>query len=77
MSTFEMTECDNPGCKNTAVPGKLDGWISIEMEISGYCEDTNDVQRQIVKHGKGVFILPDAADFCCVECFLEATGLKD
>lgn len=78
MSVFEMTKCDNPLCKNTAAPDKLDGWISIEMETSGYCEDTNDVQRQIVKHGKNatVYTLPDAADFCCLECFLKATGLK-
>jgi hypothetical protein len=82
MSLFEMIKCDNQGCGNTTHEHIMEGWIRLKREEHGEMFDGDlCVTYQITlvgESGKNMQIeLPESADYCCLDCFLKAMGLKE
>ena len=82
MSSFEMIKCDNQECKNTTHKHIMGGWIRLRREENGEIYDGRlTVVYNITLVGespdKNMQIeLPESADYCCIDCFLTALGLR-
>jgi hypothetical protein len=78
-----MIKCDNQDCKNYTSEDEMEGWIRLKREEHGEMFDGDlCVTYQITLVGeapdKNMQIeLPESADYCCLDCFLKAMGLKE
>jgi hypothetical protein len=78
-----MIKCDNQDCKSQAPEDKMNGWIRLERKEYGDIFDGDlTVTYEIAMIGKTpdktmCIELPNLADYCCLECFLKAMGLKE
>jgi CDP-diacylglycerol pyrophosphatase len=74
MSEISMIRCDNQGCKNQTTEDNKDGWIRLTSRLDGTIYDGDATCESSITQ-RSYYQIPNQVDFCCLKCFLNATGL--
>jgi hypothetical protein len=75
MSEITVIKCDNILCKNQTTEDNREGWIRLTSRMDGTIYDGDATCESIIMQFN-YYQIPPQADFCCLKCFLNATGLK-